>query len=128
MTRGPFLPFNNLMGSRVTADQVRRIVHRHAGLFVRAYLYGSTARGTNDEYSDVELVLVRHTNQSFFDRIREVMPIVRALRRVELLVYTEGELEELTTQRGNFFLQKVVSDGIKIEGKQKRSRTLAPAG
>lgn len=108
--------------------QAREILQRYAGLFVHAYVYGSVARGEQDEASDVDLVLVRRTRAGFFDRMREVMPLVRELGPVDLLIYTPDELTEMVETRRNAFLEDVVAKGVAIEGSQGRGAALAPAG
>jgi predicted nucleotidyltransferase len=108
--------------------EARSILKRHAGLFLRAYLYGSVLRGGQDESSDVDLLLVRKTDREFFDRIREVMGLVNELGGVDLLIYTPDELKELVENRKNGFLADVLAKGVLIEGSQGRRAALAPAG
>ena len=112
----------------MTLGQVKRILDRHADAFRRAYVYGSVARGEQDEASDVDLLLVRTTRAAFFDRIREVMDLVLELGAVDLLIYTPAELEDLVESRRNGFLEQVVSEGVRVEGRQGRGDPLAPAG
>jgi predicted nucleotidyltransferase len=107
---------------------VRALLSRNAGLFVTAYVYGSVARGENDDESDVDLVLIRRTDLPFFDRIREVMEIVVPLGRADVVVYTPDELHEMVEVRENAFLQDVVAKGVRIEGTQGRGAPLASAG
>ena len=63
-------------------EEVKGILHRHRSSFQKAYVYGSVARGTQDEFSDVDMLLIRDTAKPFFDRIREVMDLVWALRAI----------------------------------------------
>jgi uncharacterized protein len=106
---------------------VREILERHGDSFIRAWVYGSVARGDQDEESDVDLVLVRRTRAGFFDRIREIMGLVRELGPADILIYTPEEIAELTEVRKSGFLQDVVSRGVMIEGSQERGRAVAPA-
>lgn len=85
---------------------------------VRAYVYGSVARGRQDEASDVDLVLIRDTSLPFFDRLREVFPLVDELGRAELLIYTEAEERRLREEPGRYFLKDVFATGVLIEGTQ----------
>ena len=109
----------------MTLQRVREVLERHAGLFLLAYVYGSVACGKQDEASDVDLLLVRHTGAEFFDRIREVMALVSELGAVDLLIYTPAELSELIETRHNGFLENVVARGVKVEGRQGRGAALA---
>ena len=109
-------------------DDVRRILHRHADDFVYAIVFGSCARGTQDEHSDVDIILVRDTSLSFFDRLREVFDLFYALGRADLLIYTEEELDTMLREPGRYFLKDVVAGGVRIEGKQRRSAQVAETG
>ena len=108
--------------------ELQGILRRHAGLFVRAYVHGSVARGTEDEHSDVDLVLIRDTEAPFFDRIREVMGLVLELGKVDLLIYTEQEQRELLAEPGRYFLRAVFEQGVTFEGTQNRSPAVAAPG
>jgi len=112
----------------MTLAQVKDILERHAGMYQRAYVFGSVARGEQDQASDVDLLLVRSTRAAFFDRIREVMGLVRDLGAVDLLIYTPAELDELVGSRRNGFLQQVLAEGVKVEGRQGGRAALASAG
>jgi len=86
---------------------VKSVLARYWHLYLTAYVHGSTARGDSDEWSDADLIPVR---------------------RAEVLVYTEAELRELVEERGNALLHDAVTKGVRIEGTQKRSAPVAPAG
>jgi predicted nucleotidyltransferase len=107
---------------------VEEILTQYNHLFIKAYIFGSIVKGTNDEYSDVDLVLVRDTKESFFDRVREVFDLIHELPPTDLLIYTEKEFNEFRDKKSGFFLQKIIGEGVEIEGKQKRSAKMAPAG
>ena len=49
---------------------VSTIFARYADQFVAVYMFGSVAAGTADEHSDIDVIVVRHTTQPFFDRMR----------------------------------------------------------
>jgi uncharacterized protein len=112
----------------VNLDGVRAILHRHAHLFRRAYVYGSVARGSQDEASDVDLVLVRETTLPFFDRLREVFDLVDELGRADVLIYTEDEEQRLRREPGRYFVKDVFASGVLIEGTQGRGASMAAAG
>lgn len=87
-------------------------------LYREAYLFGSVAHGTEDEHSDVDLVLVRDTALPFFDRIREVFDLVHALGKVDLLIYTEAERRQMLAEPGRYFIKDVFLKGKHFEGAQ----------
>lgn len=102
----------------MTLEEVESILRRHSAEFVRAYVYGSVAEGTQDKHSDVDLILVRKTNKPFFDRIRDIMQIARALGPVDLMIYTPEEQEEVAQGPGRYFIKDVFHRGYRIEGTQ----------
>jgi predicted nucleotidyltransferase len=113
---------------RVDVNEVRSCLSLHRHLFQEAYLYGSVARGTEDEHSDVDLVLIRDTSLSFFDRIREVFDLVFALGKVDLMIYTDRERRDIIDGPGRYFMKDVFQKGIRVEGAQGRSTSVAAAG
>jgi predicted nucleotidyltransferase len=107
---------------------VKEILGKHRDDFLYAYVFGSVARGDQDEHSDVDILLVRDTQLPFFDRLREVFDLYRDLGKADLLIYTEGELESVLKEYGRYFIKDIVRNGVKIEGKQRRSPAVVNAG
>ncbi len=107
-------------------DAAKAIFARHADEFIVAYVFGSVAAGTADEYSDIDVILVRDTTQPFFDRVREVLKLRLELGAADLLIYTPAELEERLGPEGSHFIRQAVRTGYRVEGTQQRSRTVAP--
>ena len=109
----------------MTLEEVEEILHGHSRLFLRAYVYGSVARGDSDRYSDVDLVLIRRTSRPFFERIRDVMELVMELLSADLLIYTEEEQHALQAEPGRLFVKDIFTKGYQIEGTQSRSAPVA---
>jgi predicted nucleotidyltransferase len=76
----------------------------------RILLFGSLATGDVDEWSDVDLVIVKETSQRFLDRIREVLELLHPRVGVDILVYTPEEFDRLTRERA-FIQQEIVEKG-----------------
>jgi predicted nucleotidyltransferase len=76
-------------------------------------LFGSAARGDTDEYSDIDLIVVKKTDQRFVQRLVEVMAFVpRDLTvNVDALVYTPDELKAMI-EEGRPFIEQALKDGI----------------
>ncbi|MBU8914119.1 MAG: nucleotidyltransferase domain-containing protein [Spirochaetales bacterium] len=108
--------------------EAEQILNQHSELFLRAYVYGSVARGDADEHSDVDLVLIRDTNRPFFDRIRDVMDLVMAFGKVDISIYTEAEQRELEAEPGRYFVKDIFARGYRIEGTQSRSSPMVATG
>lgn len=73
-------------------------------------LFGSAARGDFDEYSDIDIVLVKETNKPFVKRLREVALLCRLNEPIDILVYTPQEIEEMKKGH-NFFIETILREG-----------------
>ena len=73
-------------------------------------LFGSMARGNVGEWSDLDLLIVKETSDSFLERSKEVALLCRALVGADYLVYTPDELDEMI-ERGNPFILKALQEG-----------------
>jgi predicted nucleotidyltransferase len=81
----------------------------------KVYLIGSYARGEADDISDIDLVVIKNSTESFFDRIRHVLRILNINRAIDVFVYTPDEFRAMF-DRGNAFVEMVVEDGVVIYG------------
>lgn len=73
-------------------------------------LFGSLAVGETGEWSDIDLVIIKETNQGFLDRSKEVMELLRPRVGVDILVYTPAEFDRLLRERA-FVRDEIVSKG-----------------
>jgi|GEM_PF-293067 len=79
----------------------------------RVILFGSYAYGKPDQHSDLDLLIIKETNKSPFQRRIEVGRIVRDQSRmtpIQPLVITPQELKE-QLQKGNPFLIEILQKG-----------------
>lgn len=80
----------------------------------RIILFGSYARGEADEYSDLDVVVIKQTEQRFLERLIEAARCLdNDLGKVDVFVYTWEEFEEMK-QSGNPFIEQVLAEGIVI--------------
>ncbi|MBE0415902.1 MAG: nucleotidyltransferase domain-containing protein [Dehalococcoidia bacterium] len=94
----------------------------------RVILFGSWARGEEDRYSDIDLVIIKETEERFLDRINSIYEILQPLCAIDVLVYTPDEFERMR-QEGNPFIEKVLQEGMVIYERPSKGReTLADAG
>ena len=62
----------------------------------RIILFGSRARGEEDEHSDYDVIVIKRTSRSFVERLQEMVPYIIAFSRpAEILVYTPEEFERM---------------------------------
>ena len=76
-------------------------------------LFGSLAQGTVGTWSDIDLVLVKDTDKSFLDRIKEVLLLLQPLVGMDILVYTPEEFAEVSGR--DFFKQEILAKGVMYE-------------
>lgn len=62
-------------------------------------LFGSLATGQVGEWSDLDLVVVAETDLPFYERIKQVLQLVRPKAGMDILVYTPDEWADMTSQR-----------------------------
>ncbi len=70
----------------------------------RIILFGSMARGTIGEWSDVDLLIIKETPLPFLQRLKEVALLCRAPVSVDYLVYTPQELAQMVDDQNPFVL------------------------
>jgi predicted nucleotidyltransferase len=74
-------------------------------------LFGSYARGDTDEYSDLDVVIIKNTEKRFLERLVEVAKYLdNDLGNVDVFVYTGAEFEEMQ-RKENPFIEKVLAEG-----------------
>jgi len=73
-------------------------------------LFGSYCAGQVDEWSDLDLVIVKDTQASFLDRTRQVLELLKPQVGVDVLVYTPQEFEQLSRERA-FVRQEIMVKG-----------------
>ena len=78
-----------------------------------ALLFGSYARGTQTERSDVDVIFVEETSARFLDRLAKYFdPLSRRLPvAVEVFVYTPDEFRRM---RDRPFLRRALAEGTSV--------------
>lgn len=94
----------------------------------RIYVFGSMARGDVHEDSDLDLLIIKETDQPFLARVNDVLSIVDVDVPIELLVYTPEELRRMKEEGRDFILTVLEEARLCYEAGQQhpRSTTLAP--
>jgi predicted nucleotidyltransferase len=76
----------------------------------RIIVFGSYARGDMDEYSDLDLLLVKQTEKRFVERLVEAAGYLDLPIAVDLFVYTPEEFQAMTEDE-NPFIARVRKEG-----------------
>jgi len=97
---------------RLTLEDIRRTLRpslEQCGV-EKAIVFGSHARETQSQRSDVDLLLVVKTDERYFKRYDRIADVYRALPSAELdvLIYTPEELERNADRP---FVRRVLQEG-----------------
>ena len=85
-----------------------------AGIFApvspkKIIMFGSRAKESADEYSDVDLIVVYETDKRFLDRLEELYLIWELPVAVDILAYTPEEFERMKEESS--FVADAVAGG-----------------
>lgn len=86
------------------------IAHEHPDKII---LFGSYASGDIQEWSDVDMVIIKEDEALFLERIRRVLVLLQPHVGLDVLVYTPDEYEQLRLSRA-FVQQEIIAKGIVI--------------
>ena len=76
----------------------------------KVILFGSMARGDADEYSDIDLIVIKKTDTPFIQRLVEVVAFTSPYIAVDILVYTPEEIKAMMEEE-NPFIQRALREG-----------------
>lgn len=69
-------------------------------------LFGSTLRRDSDQYSDLDIVIIKKTHKRFLERLVEVAKLIRPqLHPIDIFVYTPQEIERMGEEENSFWEQ-----------------------
>ena len=77
----------------------------------RVLLFGSAARGEADEYSDLDLIVVKQTDERFIQRSIQATRLMPANVITDILVYTPEEWRRMVEEY-NPFIEQVLKDAV----------------
>lgn len=91
---------------KINLDEIVKILVEKYGPIEKIILFGSQARGDVDEYSDIDLIIIKKTDKPFIQRLVEVpsLPI-----HADVFVYTPEEFERMK-ENENPFITSALKD------------------
>ena len=84
-------------------------------------LFGSSARGDSDDYSDIDLIVVKRTDRRFLDRLGDIVDIIEPNFALDVLVYTPEEFRRMRDE-GNPLITRALEEGKVIYERPKGGR------
>lgn len=77
----------------------------------RVILFGSLAQGDVREWSDIDLAIVKDTQQRFIKRIGEVFQLTRPHLALNVVVYTPQEVDQMEREGHYFWRDEITGKG-----------------
>lgn len=95
----------------VAPSTVDRVVNALLGYEPEQIIvFGSAARGDTDEYSDIDLIVIKETETRFVQRLVEVSSFLPSDLLIDVFVYTPEEFQTMQ-ESGNPFIEEAMTDG-----------------
>jgi predicted nucleotidyltransferase len=95
--------------------EIARRLKDHYGA-QRVWLFGSRAKGTADEDSDIDLLVVSPVSEGFFQRMASVRRLLRDCRAggpISPIVLTPQELQA-RIEKGDQFIGDILANGVEL--------------
>jgi len=105
-------------------SMLKRELARYLPLLIDHYdpeqiiVFGSLAAGEVHAWSDIDLIVVRRTNQPFWRRLRETRLLLKPRVGTDILVYTPEEFEQMLQERP-FFREELVAKGTVLYERER---------
>ena len=83
----------------------------------RVILFGSTARGDTDTASDLDVLVVKDTEESFVHRLETMAELCPHGIHADILVYTPEEIALMVADKNPFILRALAEGKVVYEAK-----------
>lgn len=107
------LRYNRLMNSaRARQDDLKEELRRTVAALVNKYrpekiiAFGSFVQGKTNQWSDLDLAIVKQTDKRFIDRLIEVAHLVKSRLATDFVVYTPDEFANMA--KDNYFVREEI--------------------
>ncbi|MGB9781313.1 nucleotidyltransferase domain-containing protein [Caldanaerobacter sp.] len=107
-------------------EQLNQELARIVEVLIKEYqpekiiLFGSLATNQINEWSDIDLIVIKDTDKSFYERLEEVVKVAKPTIGADIIVYTPKEIEEM--KESMFYVEEILKKGKVI---YERSKTMA---
>lgn len=100
-----------------------KIVKRFINLIIKKFnikkiiIFGSFARGDYHKGSDLDLIIVGEFKERFIDRIGKILELNNSDLEIDVMVYTEEELQKMIQEKRPF-IEQALEEGIVVYEKR----------
>ena len=100
-----------------------KIVKKFINLIVKKFkirkiiIFGSFARGDYHKGSDLDLIIVGEFKERFIDRIGKILELNNSDLEIDVMVYTEEELQKMIQEKRPF-IEQALEEGIVVYEKR----------
>lgn len=101
-----------IIKEKINIDEIIEIIVDKYGPVEKIILFGSHARGKADEYSDLDLIIIKKTDKRFVQRLVEV-PLLPV--HADVFVYTPEEFKIMEENENPFIINALESAKIIYE-------------
>ncbi len=70
----------------------------------RVILFGSLLSNQTTPESDIDLLIIKQTNESFFERVSHLEHLIQRKRAADLIILTPGEVEMMVKSENPYLL------------------------
>lgn len=83
----------------------------------KVILFGSTARGEADAQSDLDVIVIKDTQESFTERLEAMAKLCPLGIHADILVYTPEEMRAMEEEENPFIIQALREGKLVYEAK-----------
>lgn len=71
-------------------------------------LFGSRATGRSGPDSDIDLLIIKDTPDSYFDRIKKIVPLFRGMPSIDVFIATPREFDQAVSDNRYFLTREIL--------------------
>jgi len=86
---------------------IKNIVEKYSPL--KIILFGSVATGNVEEWSDIDLIVIKDTSKTFYERLEEIVEIAEPNVGADIIVYTPEEEDHMKNDL--FYKEEIMKKG-----------------